>query len=196
MVTFEEQMARISQTENFVKTSNDASISTQNILYRNLYDSCLSDSRCNLDVYVAENNLDPNYLDASIIKPIKYNTLRETLAQREILLNAGYHLNDFDAQAAQESGDFGITFNNKKTQPLLNENNVNYSGISDSLMKLNLQTMTTSTVQNDSNNSHADPINPNNIINPDSLASAAKIAAIAIVAGVIGIAVIKGSKRK
>ena len=131
MVTFEEQMARISQTENFVKTSNDASISTQNILYRNLYDSCLSDSRCNLDVYVAENNLDPNYLDASIIKPIKYNTLRETLAQREILLNAGYHLNDFDANIAQKNGDFGITFNNDKTQPILTTDNVNYSDIKD-----------------------------------------------------------------
>ena len=169
----------------------------ENVYYRNLYDSCLSDSRCNLDVYVAENNLDPNHLTASITEPIKYNTLRETLAYREMLLDAGYHLNDFDAQVAQETGDFGITFNNEKTQPMLNENTVNYSGIQDAISKLNLtyQTMTTSTVQNSTNNTNDTPENQGTS-SGNNTNDLLKIGGVAVIVAIVAAVAIKGSKRK
>ena len=195
MVTYEEQLARIAQTESFVATSNDTSIATQNELYRNLYDSCLSDSRCNLDIYVAENNLDPDKLDASITDPIKYYTLRETLAAREVLLDAGYHLENFDAQTAQETGDFGITFNPEKNQPNLSDTTVNYIGISDALAKLNLTTTSTSTVQNYSNNSDQVPENQSESVG-NNTNDLLKIGAVGVAVAIVAAVAIKGTKRK
>ncbi len=103
MVTYEEQLSRIQKTSDFIATSNDTSINNQNVLYRNLYDKCLSSSACNLDIFVAEHNLNPDKLDSSIINPIKYTTLREVVAQREILLDAGYKLSNFDMNNFDET---------------------------------------------------------------------------------------------
>lgn len=103
MVTYEEQLLKIQQTSDFIATSNDTSINNQNVAYRNLYDKCMSDPSCNLEIFVAEHKLNPDKLDSSIIEPIKYTTLRQVLHQREILINAGYKLTNFDSNTFDET---------------------------------------------------------------------------------------------
>ena len=162
MVTYQEQVERIAATNAFVSEADNISLN-----YRGLYDSCVHDSRCNLEIFVDEHGIDPNSLDASIINPIKYDTLRETLAHREILLDAGYKLNDFDSNNALINDNYTVTLNPNKQQPnqeQIKENlTTNYEGLTDSQRSIALQNSlqyfelhdndsNTSVYQNDHNN--------------------------------------------
>ena len=183
-------MERIEQTDQFKDDQNNLSLSYINEQYRNLYDQCLSDSACNLDIYVAEHDLDKDKLDSSILDPIKYTTLREVLSQREILLNAGYKLTDFDANTFDptESITSQITVLSSGGNQAFDYESptVNYSGLTQEVQAALKSITSTTTIQNTANNT-TDPKVPiaKPIVTEFEINKGIAVAGVAVVVGII-----------